>query len=138
MNSLQALFDLIGVLARRRYQIAEQYFATLGLNHTEARLLTLLSEEGGAAGQDALSNRLFVDRTNSGRALKHLEDEEYVRRRRDAEDKRANLVEITAKGRKAVTEISKLRKKMAQSFFGDLTEDEAGRIVELLGKGLKQ
>jgi len=138
MNSLQALFDLIGVLARRRYQTAEQYFATLGLNHTEARLLTLLSEEGGAAGQDALSNRLFVDRTNSGRALKHLEDEEYVRRRRDAEDKRANLVEITAKGRKAVTEISKLRKKMAQSFFGDLTEDEAGRIVELLGKGLKQ
>jgi len=138
MNSLQTLFDLIGVLARRRYQIAEQYFATLGLNHTEARLLTLLSEEGGAAGQDALSNRLFVDRTNSGRALKHLEDEEYVRRRRDAEDKRANLVEITAKGRKAVTEISKLRKKMAQSFFGDLTEDEAGRIVELLGKGLKQ
>ena len=138
MNSLQALFDLIGVLARRRYQIAEQYFATLGLNHTEARLLTLLSKEGGAANQDALSNRLFVDRTNSGRALKHLEDEEYVRRRRDAEDKRANLVEITAKGRKAVTEISKLRKKMAQSFFGDLTEDEAGRIVELLGKGLKQ
>ncbi len=138
MNSLQTLFDLIGVLARRRYQTAEQYFATLGLNHTEARLLTLLSEEGGAAGQDALSNRLFVDRTNSGRALKHLEDEEYVRRRRDAEDKRANLVEITAKGRKAVAEISKLRKKMAQSFFGDLTEDEAGRVVELLGKGLKQ
>ena len=138
MDSLQTLFDLIGVLARRRYQTAEQYFATLGLNHTEARLLTLLSEEGGAAGQDALSNRLFVDRTNSGRALKRLEHEAYVRRRREAEDKRANHVEITAKGREAVLQISKLRKKMARGFFGDLTEDEAGRVVELLRKGLKQ
>jgi DNA-binding MarR family transcriptional regulator len=136
VKSFLTLFDLIGVLARRRYQTAERCFAALGLNHTEARLLTLLRQESGVAAQDALSNLLFVDRTNAGRALKRLEQGRYILRRKDDADKRTNLVQITAKGRKAVVEISKLRKKMAQSFFGDLKEDEAGAIVDLLRKAL--
>jgi DNA-binding MarR family transcriptional regulator len=135
-NGFLALFDLIGELARRRYQAAERYFSALGLNHTEARLLTLLRQEDGVAAQDALSNRLSVDRSNAGRALQRLERDRYVLRRKDDADRRANLVQITPKGRKAVVEISRLRKRMAQSFFGDLKEDEAGAIVDLLRKAL--
>ena len=41
MEHVLELFDAIGVLARRRYQTAERHFARLGLNHSEARLLTL-------------------------------------------------------------------------------------------------
>jgi DNA-binding MarR family transcriptional regulator len=136
VNSFLTLFDLIGELARRRYQTAERCFSALGLNHTEARLLTLLRQEDGLAAQDALSNRLSVDRSNAVRALQRLEQDGYVLRRKDNADKRANLVQITPKGRKAVVEISSLRKKMAQSFFGDLKEDEAGAVVDLLKKAL--
>lgn len=135
-SSFQTLFDLIGELARRRYQTAERCFSALGLNHTEARLLTLLLREGGVAAQDALSNQLFVDRSNAVRALQRLEQGGYILRRKDDVDKRANLVEMTPMGRKVVSEISKLRKKMAVSFFGDLKEDEAGVIVDLLKKAL--
>ncbi len=136
VNSFLTLFDLIGVLARRRYQAAERYFSAVGLNHTEARLLTLLRREDGVATQDALSNLLFVDRSNAGRALKCLEQGGYIVRRKDGADKRTNLVQMTAKGRKAVVEISKLRQKMAQSFFGDLEKNEAAAIVDLLRKAL--
>jgi len=136
MNSFLTLFDLIGELARRRYQTAERCFSALGLNHTEARLLTLLRQEDGVAAQDALSNKLSVDRSNAVRALQRLEQDGYILRRKDGADKRANLVQITPKGSKAVVEISKLRKKMAQNFFGDLKEDEAGVIVDLLTRAL--
>jgi DNA-binding MarR family transcriptional regulator len=136
MNNFLELFDLIGVLARRRYQTAEEYFSALGLNHTEARLLTLLHQEKGVDTQDALSSRLFVDRSNAGRGLKRLEQRGYIKRRENEGNKKTKLVEITAKGRQAVVEISKLRKKMAQNFFGDLKEDEASAIVELLQKAL--
>jgi DNA-binding MarR family transcriptional regulator len=136
MDNLLALFDLIGVLARRRYQTAERYFSALGLNHTEARLLTLLQKENGEATQDALSNMLFVDRSNSGRALKSLEQGGYIDRRKDSADKRTNLVRITAKGRTAVTRISELKREIAQSLFAGLTDDEAGQVIELLGKTL--
>lgn len=136
VNRFVTLFDLLGELARRRYQTGERFFSALGLNHTEARLLTLLGQEDGVAAQEALSNRLSVDRSNAGRALQRLERDGYILRRKDHADKRANSVEITAKGRKAVVEIAKLRKKMAQGFFGELTEDEAGTVVELLKKAL--
>jgi MarR family transcriptional regulator, transcriptional regulator for hemolysin len=136
MNGFLRLFDLIGELARRRYQAAERCFSVLGLNHTEARLLTLLGQEDGLAAQDALSNRLSVDRTNAGRALQRLERDGYIRRRTDKVDKRAKHVQITPKGRKAVVEISKLRKQMALSFFSGLKEDQARAIADLLTKSI--
>jgi DNA-binding MarR family transcriptional regulator len=89
-----------------------------------------------AATQEVLSDLVFVDRSNAGRALKSLERDGYIKRRKDDADKRANLVQLTATGRKAVTEIAKLKKTMAQSFFGDLKESEAGEIIDLLKKAV--
>jgi MarR family transcriptional regulator, transcriptional regulator for hemolysin len=132
LNSYLTLFELIGKFARKRYQMAERHFAVLGLNHTEARLLTLLSRAGGEATQEALSNMLFIDRSNAGRALKGLEEAGLVIRRKDETDKRTNLVQMTEGGYKAVAEVAKLRQKMAQTFFGSLTEEQAGTIVSLL------
>ncbi len=134
VGNVLALFDLIGVLARRRYQTAERYFSTLGFNHTEARLLTLLRQERGMATQDALSNMLNVDRSNAGRALKSLEQRGYIERCKHETDKRTNVVRMTAKGTGAVTDIAKLKTKMVEGFFGNLTEAEAGEIVGLLRK----
>ena len=128
------LFELIGAFARRRYQAAERSYASLGLNHTEARLLGMLAGEGGAATQDALSRRLFVDRSNAGRAFKRLEQAGYVGRRKDDADNRTNLVDITAKGRKAAADVARLSSEMARTFFGDLTEADAAPIVTLLRK----
>jgi DNA-binding MarR family transcriptional regulator len=136
MDNFLKLFDLVGEIARRRYRIAEQYFSALGLNHTEARLLMLLYQENGLATQDTLSGKLFVDRSNAGRGLKRLEQSGYIARSENEGNKKTKLVQITAKGEKAVAEISQFRKTMAQSFFGDLREDEAGAIVELLQKTL--
>jgi len=130
------LFELIGALARRRYQAAERCYASLGLNHTEARLLKMLDNEGGAATQDALSRRIFVDRSNAGRAFKRLEQSGYVGRRKDDADNRTNLVDITTKGREAAAEVNRLSNEMARTFFGDLTEADAATIVTLLRKAL--
>jgi DNA-binding MarR family transcriptional regulator len=130
------LFELIGALARRRYQTAERSYASLGLNHTEARLLKMLGNEGGAATQDALSSRLFVDRSNAGRAFKGLEQAGYVSRRKDDADNRAYLVDITPRGREAAAEVNRLSDEMARTFFGDLTEADAATIVTRLRQAL--
>lgn len=138
MSNYLALFDMIGVLARRRYQAAEREFAAIGLNHTEARLLSLLKEAGGESAQDALSNQLHIDRSNAGRALKRLEEDGYIVREKDATDRRAFLVRLTGEGRKAVRDIAKIRDAIIAGFFGELTESEAGRAVALLQKVLVQ
>ncbi len=132
----QDLFELIGALARRRYQTAERSYGALGLNHTEARLLKMLLADGGATTQDALSRRLFVDRSNAGRAFKRLEQAGYIARRKHDTDNRANLVDITPKGREAAAEVDRLGSDMARTFCGDLTEAEAATVVKLLRKAL--
>ena len=136
-NGLSALFDLVGVLARRRFQVGEKAFASLGLNHTEARLLTLLHMLQGEAKQEVLSNMLSVDRSNAGRALKGLESKGYVGRIKDGSNGRTRLVSMAPQGRAAVTEIERLRAEMAESFFGDLKEEEAKLIVNLIRSSLK-
>ena len=136
MDNYFALFEMIGVLARRRYQTAEREMAAIGLNHTEARLLSLLSEAGGESAQDALSNQLHIDRSNAGRALKRLEQDGFITRVRDEADRRAFLVQLSGKGRRAVRDIMKVRNAIVASFFGELTEEEAGRAVALLEKAL--
>jgi MarR family transcriptional regulator for hemolysin len=137
LNSYTELFELVGVLARRRYQVGERAFARLGLNHTEARILSLLDRQDGVATQDALSAMLTIDRSNAGRALQGLEREEFVVRRKDEGDARTRLVRMTPKGREAAGEIAKIRGEMARTFFGDLTEEEAGAIVEHLVRSMK-
>ena len=134
MNDFETLFEQIGELARRRYLTAERHFAGLGLNHSEARLLTLLDREGGSASQETLSRLLLIDRTNAGRALKRLEREGYISRHPDETDKRAKSVRITGKGSDAVADIARLRAAIIESFFGDLTDRDAKRLVALLSK----
>ena len=134
MDGFIELFDAIGALARRRYQTAERFFSELGLNHTEARLLTLLQQKGGAAAQDALSEMLYVDRTNAGRALKRLEQDGYISKRRGDDDKRANLVRITVKGRDAAAAVARLKKRIARSMFSGINEDEARAATLVLTK----
>lgn len=136
MDSFLELFDLVGVLARRRYQAGERGFSALRLSHTEARLLTLLQQAGGEAAQDVLSNGLSVDRSNAVRALQRLARNGYVIGRRDEADRRANVIQMTPKGSKMVVRIGKLREELAHRFFGDLQESEAGVVVELLRKVL--
>lgn len=136
MDNFLSLFDVIGELARKRYQAAERSFAVLGLNHTEARLLTLLDRESGIATQEVLSNLISVDRSNAGRALKNLEQAGLITRRKDEEDKRTNHVQLTAKGRDTLVDIARIRTEIAQNFFGDLSDNEAGSIVPLLRRAL--
>ncbi|HEU0123100.1 MAG TPA: MarR family transcriptional regulator [Bryobacteraceae bacterium] len=137
MSPFLELFDLIGELSRRRYQVGERTFATLGLNHTEARLLALLHKNGGDSPQDALTANLSIDRTNAGRALQRLQQEGYILRTKDSADKRANLVQLTEKGQETVHAIGKLRKQLVQTFFGSLTEAEAETAIALLRKSLE-
>ena len=46
------------------------------------------------------------------------------------------LVQLTGKGRRAVRDIMKVRNAIVAGFFGELTEEEAGRAVALLEKAL--
>ncbi len=131
MNSQLELFDLIGIIAHKRYVTAERKLSVLGFNHTEARLLTLLSQKDAVA-QDELSASLTVDRSNAGRSLKKLEAGGYISRRKDASDKRTFIVHITKKGTEAVGQISKVKESLAKELFRNLNAADVKAVVRVL------
>ena len=131
-GSYSELFDLVGTLAQRRFRLAESTLSTVGLNHTEARLLSILGHEGRNMTQDELSAALTVDRSNAGRSLKKLENHGYIIRRQDEVDKRTNVVLITDKGRELAAEVAQIREEIVKELFRELEEEDAATIVRLL------
>ena len=138
MNHYAVLFDLIGDLARKRFHAAEQTFGTIGLGHSEARLLNLLGQLGGSASQTTLSTRMVLDRTNTGRALARLEQSGDIERIPSPVDKRSNDIALTDKGRITLQTIADLRQEIIASFFGDLTTSEAATAIRLLRKAIPE
>ncbi|MEM9592285.1 MAG: MarR family transcriptional regulator [Pseudomonadota bacterium] len=126
------LFDLVGTLAQKRFRLAEHALSAVGLNHTEARLVSILRQEGGAMTQDELSAALTVDRSNAGRALKKLESHGFIARRQDEVDKRSKVVVITKKGREIAAEVEEIRTEIVEALFRDLAEPDAVTIVRIL------
>jgi DNA-binding MarR family transcriptional regulator len=85
-----------------------------------------------------LSEALTVDRSNAVRALQRLDIGDYVRRRQNLADKRANVIQITAKGRKTVAAISRVREKMARELFGNLTKKQVDVAIRLLNRAVSE
>ena len=127
---------MIGDLSRRRFQIGERGFAKLGLNHTEARILSLLLEVSEAPTQDALSNRLTVDRSNAGRAMKALEQRGLIAREKGTADGRTYTVQLTGDGAQIAAHIDQMRTEMAKTLFPSLTDAEADTLIAHLESGV--
>jgi len=130
------LFELIGELSRRRYRLGEGAFAKLGLNHTEARILSLLVGYSEAPTQDALSNRLTVDRSNAGRAMKSLEQRGLVAREKHVTDGRTYVVRLTDEGREVARQIEQMRTGMAQELFPQLSDVQADALIAQLEQAI--
>jgi len=131
------LFELIGVLGRKRYMFAAPYLVSSGFSPTEARLLTLIINHGGPISQDELSSKIHLDRTNVGRGLKKLEQQGYVTRLRDEKDRRANFVTATPNAKKEASKIHKIRIQAADDFLGHLNSADVNSLTNSIKKVLK-
>lgn len=134
MNTLERLSELIVILARRRRLEGERSFAAFRLNHTQARLITLINQNGGSAGQDAVSSLVHVDRSNVGRAIKHLEQLKLIDRTRDEQNKKTYIVALTEKGKAMAKELGGTRLTVARAILGSLTEEEVATATRILEK----
>jgi DNA-binding MarR family transcriptional regulator len=103
----QALVAAVGA-ATQAYQRATDGFddavgRKLGLNPTDLRCLDWLSERAMSAGELATATGLSSPATTT--LLDRLERKGYVRRERDAADRRRVMVELTRDGRTRIGEL---------------------------------
>ena len=108
----------------------------MGPSELRQRQLVALSylRDHGPARQQALAQSLCMDASSLVCLLNDLEDRDLVTRRRDREDRRRGILELTDHGRTALAEIDAALAEIDAEILYDLDETERAELRSLLGR----
>lgn len=87
--------------------------------------------------QQELAEALCMDANNVVLLLNELEQLGFVDRRRDPSDRRRHLVDLTAKGAKALSRAEHRQELIEDDVLGALDPDERATLWRLLGRALR-
>jgi DNA-binding MarR family transcriptional regulator len=122
--------------AQNAQEMADSALKPLGLNVRHFGVMTLLRNQkdadGDSASQQAIGERLRIDRTTMVALIDDLERAGYVKRDRNPDDRRAYVITLTAAGRKAQARAEKAVDSDAEHFFARLSEPERQQLHGLL------
>jgi DNA-binding MarR family transcriptional regulator len=86
----------------------------------------------GELTQQSLCGQLHLDPTNLVAILNELEDRGYATRRRDPEDRRRHLVEISKKGNAVIEKVSKVMDGVEDELLDGFEPEERAQLERLL------
>lgn len=124
------------LIARVARLVRSRLEAALGPSELRQRQLVALSylRDHGPARQQALAQSLCMDASSLVCLLNDLEDRDLVARRRDREDRRRGILELTDYGRQALAEIDAALADIDAEILTDLDEAERAELRSLLGR----
>jgi DNA-binding MarR family transcriptional regulator len=116
----------------------EEVFGRFGLNRGEVGVLSALRVAGPPhrLSPTRLFKGLMLSSAGMTSRLDRLESQGFVKRSPDPDDRRAVVVELTAKGRKVIDEAVAANTKRERALLGDLTAKEVQTLSRLLKKML--
>jgi DNA-binding MarR family transcriptional regulator len=106
----------------------------VGLSLPKLLALKALSDAGESLPLGQLADRLSCVKSNITQLVDRLEADGFVARKPDPHDRRTRLAVLTAAGRKACREGTRLQQEAERKLLTTLTRDEAHQLGALLGK----
>lgn len=107
----------------------------LPLNITAAQipyLMTLSLRQG--VTQSELSRELFIDKGTVARSIKKLEDNGFIKRVADPDNRKKKLVYLTDKGERALPDITSIDSRWEEALCEGLTREERSRLFNGIRK----
>ncbi|HKC18286.1 MAG TPA: MarR family transcriptional regulator [Candidatus Dormibacteraeota bacterium] len=108
----------------------------LGMRFKPYMTLGWIRDHPGATQQE-LESSLFMDANSVVLILNELEAAQFSVRRRDPNDRRRHIVDITAAGRRALERADKAREGLEDEVLRDLSIEERSRLRALLERVLE-
>jgi DNA-binding MarR family transcriptional regulator len=124
------LLAQLGRAMTRRYRCA---LSPIGLKPRQTHALLRLRDDGPMS-QQALGTALDIDASNLVALLNELEADSLISRRRDPEDRRRHVVEVSKRGMKVLDEVERAADEVENQFFYALDEDERVALRDLLAR----
>jgi DNA-binding MarR family transcriptional regulator len=124
------------LIARVARLVRSRLDAALGPSELRQRQLVALSylRDHGPTRQQSLAQSLCMDASTLVCLLNDLEDRDLIARRRDREDRRRGILELTDHGRQALAEIDAALAEIDAEILYDLDQAERAELRSLLGR----
>jgi DNA-binding MarR family transcriptional regulator len=124
---------LLTRLAKQVYRRSSEELLGMHLRH----LMTLsYLRDHDRSPQQELAEALCMDANNVVLLLNELEDREHIARRRDPDDRRRHLVELTAAGRRALKSAENAQEGIEDEVLRALDPQERAILWQLLTRAL--
>jgi DNA-binding MarR family transcriptional regulator len=124
---------LLAKLSKTVYRKAEETLPGLSLKDYLA--LTYLDDRG--VPQQRLADTLGMDENNLVLLLNGLEDAGSIARRRDPDDRRRHIVEITPRGKKVLDRAERGMAKLEEDLLSGLSAAEGATLKQLVRRVLE-
>ena len=84
--------------------------------------------------QEQLSKNLIIDKSATARAIKSLEEKEYIIRKKDDNDKRTNRIKFTKKGIEIKDRLSNLLEEWNNEITSDIDKNLLNTVIDTINK----
>jgi DNA-binding MarR family transcriptional regulator len=122
------LLKRLGFFAKERGMAA---YEDSGLNPYHHSILVVL-DQGALETQGAIADRLGYDRGQLVGMLDELEEQGLVERRRDPDDRRRHIVQMTPAGKKALGKLRTIAVQLEDELLTPLDESQRAELHGLL------
>ncbi|WP_195988122.1 MarR family transcriptional regulator [Clostridium sp. D53t1_180928_C8] len=126
----------ISQLYRKSTIFINREVAKYDIRTGQLMFLTSLYKRDGS-NQEEISEELKIDKATTTRALKKLEEQNFITRVKDKEDKRVNRIYLTEKSKEVRPDVANVFYEWNKKISESLTEEEEEELKRLLEKVCK-
>lgn len=127
--------NLAWLLYRAHWALAAELTAALAPLGVSARAYHVLrAAMSGEHTQTELAEMVGLDKTTMVVTLDELEDSGLARRRPSPQDRRARIVEVTAAGKRKVTEAERVKERVQADVLSGLSSRDQAALIGGLSK----
>ena len=130
-NSEIPLGLLVSMIHRTRMMYLNDKMKDMDITAGQFPFIVVLSHEEGIT-QEELAAHFHIDKGTVARALRKLEDKEYLFRKVDSLNRRRYLIYLTEKGRRAVPKITSIDKEWENSMCTKFSNQEYQNLFNIL------
>jgi MarR family transcriptional regulator for hemolysin len=105
-----------------------------GLTQAKWRLLLAIDRHKQLLNQKELAQVVGIEGPSIAGLIDRMSKEDWIRRQRSTTDKRVNVIKLTAKGRKMITQIRSMAEQLRAETLETISAKELAQCIKTLQK----